>query len=126
MGSMSELGVDGGWTASADAWIALARDHASRTFLLDPEVLAECGDLHGRRVLDVGCGEGRFSRIVGTRDAIAVGLDPIAPLLDAAVASGGVNERYVLGAAEALPFRDASFDLAVFYLSLLDITGFRD
>jgi 2-polyprenyl-3-methyl-5-hydroxy-6-metoxy-1,4-benzoquinol methylase len=61
---MSDLSADGGWTASADAWIAFAPEHATRTLLLDPAVLAECGDLHGKRVLDAGCGEGRFCRLV--------------------------------------------------------------
>src|SRR3954470_18411537 len=101
---MTELGADGGWTASAEAWIALAPEHATRTLLLDPAVLAECGDLQGKRVLDAGCGEGRFCRILAGRGAQAVGLDPIAPLLDAALASGGANERYVIGGAERLSF----------------------
>src|SRR3954464_7709862 len=113
---MSELGADGGWTASADAWIALAPEHATRTLLLDPAVLAECGDLQGKRVLDVGCGEGRFSRLLAARGAYAVGLDPIAPLLEAALASRVGNERYILGAGERLPFGNASFDIVVFYL----------
>lgn len=123
---MTELGADGGWTASAAAWIALAPEHATRTLLLDPAVLAQCGDLHGKRVLDAGCGEGRFCRILASRGAEAVGLDPIAPLLDSARGQASANERYVLGAGERLPFQDACFDIVVFYLSLIDITGYRD
>jgi ubiquinone/menaquinone biosynthesis C-methylase UbiE len=46
-------------------------------------------------------------------------------LIDAARASAGVNERYVLGTAERLPFVDVSFDIVVFYLSLIDITDYR-
>jgi SAM-dependent methyltransferase len=123
---MTELGADGGWTASANAWIALAPEHATRTLLLDPAVLAECGDLQGKRVLDAGCGEGRFCRILASHGAEAVGLDPIAPLLDSARGQASASERYVLGAGERLPFQDASFDLVVFYLSLIDITGYRE
>ena len=122
---MSELGADGGWTASAEAWIKLAPEHPTRTLLLDPVMLQQSGDVHGKRVLDVGCGEGRFARLLAARGAEVVGLDPIAPILDAAVAQASANERYVLGAGEHLPFADESFDILVFYLSLLDITGFR-
>src|SRR3954463_9470079 len=89
---MSEPGADGGWTASASAWIALAPEHATRTLLLDPAVLAECGDLHAKRVLDAGCGEGRFSRILAARGAEAVALAPIEPLLDSACEQASANE----------------------------------
>jgi SAM-dependent methyltransferase len=123
---MSELGVDGGWTASADAWIALAPVHATRTLLLDPAVLAECSDLQGKRVLDAGCGEGRFCRILASHGAEAIGIDPIAPLLDSARASASAKERYVLGTGECLPFAEASFDIVLFYLSLIDITDYRN
>lgn len=123
---MSDLGPDGGWTASASAWIALAPNHATRTLLLDPTVLAECGDLRGKRVLDAGCGEGRFGRILASHGAEAVGLDPIAALIDKARTSANDGERYVVAAGEQLPFGDASFDIVLFYLSLIDITTYRN
>jgi SAM-dependent methyltransferase len=123
---LAELGPDGGWTASADAWIKLAPQHPTRTLLLDPVMLAQTGDVQGKRILDVGCGEGRFARLLADRGAEVVGLDPIAPILDAAVAQASTKERYVLGAGEHLPFGAASFDILVFYLSLLDITGYRE
>jgi hypothetical protein len=45
---MSDLGEDGGWIASTDAWIRLVQDHPTRTLLLGGFVLEELGDVAGR------------------------------------------------------------------------------
>lgn len=87
-------------------------------------MLRMCGTVEGRKVLDVGCGEGRFCRMLRDRGADTVGIDPTPPLL------GTARERdpdgsYLLGKAEQLPFEDASFDILVFYLTLIDIPDFR-
>ena len=120
-----DLGVDGGWTASAAAWIGFADGHASRTLLLDPAVLAEAGDVRGKRVLDVGCGEGRFSRRLAALGAQCVGLDPVWPMLEASTRAAADRETYVRGSGDSLPFQNETFDLVVFYLSLIDIADFR-
>src|SRR6266571_3559543 len=99
-----DLGVDGGWTASAEAWVELAPDDTTRKFLLDPVVLEEAGEVAGERVLDVGCGEGRFSRLLVARGAHTVGVDPIRLMLKAARRRAGAHEQYALAAGEALPF----------------------
>jgi ubiquinone/menaquinone biosynthesis C-methylase UbiE len=123
---VAELGADGGWLESAEAWIELAPDHDTRRLLLDPIMLAEAGDVSGLRILDIGCGEGRFSRLLAERGAVAVGLDPIRRLIEAAIEAGGDgSQRYIQGAGEQLPFRDGSFDIVVAYLALIDITDFR-
>jgi len=111
-----------GWKASASAWIdsqGEAGDY-SRAIVLDAPMLERVKRRSHANALDVGCGEGRFCRLL-TREGIAtVGLDPTEPLIDHARLRDP-NGMYCVGRAEALPFRDASFDLVVSYLSLLDI-----
>lgn len=68
------------------------------------------------RVLDVGCGTGALLREMIVRVPYSeayVGLDPAPNMI--AVARRGSDPRitFVCGAAEALPFPDASFDLVV-------------
>jgi SAM-dependent methyltransferase len=122
---MAELGPDGGWTASAEAWIALAKDHDTRVLLLDPALLNELGDVSGLRILDLGCGEGRFSRLLTARGATTVGIDPVQRLLTHARDVGGEHEAYVRGSGDSLSFADQSFDVVVAYLCLIDIPDFR-
>ncbi|HEX5139428.1 MAG TPA: methyltransferase domain-containing protein, partial [Dehalococcoidia bacterium] len=95
---------DGGWTASAEAWIALAPEHATRTLLLDPVMLAEAGDVSGTRILDLGCGEGRFSRLLAERGAVTVGIDPIRRLIEEARSRAKPAEQYAIASGEELPF----------------------
>src|SRR5262249_697984 len=49
---------DGGWTASADAWIARMGEHGDdgRRYVLDPALLARIEGRTFARALDVGCG----------------------------------------------------------------------
>lgn len=113
------------WESSAEAWATFVEQgDANRDLLLDPVMLARCGDVAGLRVLDVGCGEGRFCRMLAKRGAEVTGIDPTAGLLEVALAKGG-GPTYEEAHAESLPFADALFDLVVSYLSLIDIEDFR-
>src|SRR4029077_242643 len=66
--------------------------------------------LAGRRVLDLGCGKGRFARALGEQGARVVGLDVSAAMLEEAAGTGLDRVR---GSARRLPFETASFDRVV-------------
>jgi SAM-dependent methyltransferase len=118
-----QVAADGGWAASAEAWLtAIDRDPARA--MLDPIMLRLAGDVKGARVLDVGCGEGRFCRMLAKRGATCAGIDPTALLLRTASQRGGLSA--VRAVAEALPFAPASFDLAVTCITLVDIEHYRE
>lgn len=73
-------------------------------------ILGALGPLDGRRVLDLGCGKGRFAGILAARGARVVGLDVSAAMLAGA---DGSSLHRVQGSARRLPFAPASFDAAV-------------
>jgi SAM-dependent methyltransferase len=114
--------VNNGWQDSADAWIADQGDLGDfgRRYVLDPVMLPRALAGAPKRALDVGCGEGRFCRMLRRHGIATVGLDPTPALLATARArdAGGT---YVEGVAEHLPFDDGAFDLVVSYLTLIDI-----
>lgn len=117
------------WLELAPQWIAQARagGDRSRKGLLDDYVLAACGDVSGLRVLDSGCGEGRFCRMLVERGAgYVVGVDNCPPMIEAARELQSLKEEYFLADVQDLSFlEDASFDLAVSYLNHCDLVDFQ-
>ena len=84
------------------------------------------GEVAGRRVLDVGAGEGRFARELVLRGARVVALDRSEAMLRAGgITREGLHPEPVMGDALELPFADESFDVvvAVTVLCLLDGAG---
>ena len=83
------------------------------------DVMSDLLPLPGARTLDVGCGNGRITRLIAAAGAEVVGIDPGRSQIEAAAAVPAVNgERYVLGAAEHLPVVDGAADIAFFFNSL--------
>jgi demethylmenaquinone methyltransferase/2-methoxy-6-polyprenyl-1,4-benzoquinol methylase/phosphoethanolamine N-methyltransferase len=73
----------------------------------------------GERVLEVGCGTGEVAQRaragVGP-DGQVSGIDPSADMIDVAhkkAARAGLDIEYRVGAIEALPYPDASFDVVL-------------
>ncbi|HSC50025.1 MAG TPA: methyltransferase domain-containing protein [Gaiellaceae bacterium] len=78
------------------------------------ETLIREADLAGRRVLDVGCGTGRFLAQLAPL-AKAWGVDSSPEMLEVARARVGVA-GLKLGSAEQLPFKDGWFERATMWL----------
>src|SRR6185369_4290246 len=74
------------WDAAAEDWIAHADGSDYQNLFLLPRMLALAGDVSGRRVLDLGCGEGAYSRALAARGARVTGIDGSATLIAAATA----------------------------------------
>ncbi|MFM9828778.1 MAG: class I SAM-dependent methyltransferase [Sphingomonas sp.] len=110
------------WERSAAAWIASQGEAGdfTRQHVLDPVMISQVAGRGYRRALDIGCGEGRFCRMIAPHIASVVGIDP-SPSLVAEARRRDPSGDYRLGRAEQLDCADAAFDLVISYLSFIDI-----
>ena len=92
----------------------------ARRYVLDPIMLPCALARSPNTALDVGCGEGRFCRMLRRHGVEVTGIDPT-PKLIAAARARDAKSTYLEVPAEQLPFEDDSFDLVVSYLTLIDI-----
>lgn len=111
-----------GWEESAAAWISGLGTEGdfARQFVLDAPMLERARLSGAKTALDVGCGEGRFCRMLAAEGLATAGIDP-APSLIGEARRLHPDGDYRVAGAEQLPFEDESFDLVVAYLSLIDI-----
>lgn len=121
-GSPMTMDTGDGWDASAGAWITEQGEAGDylRRFVLDAPMIERIRDGHFENALDVGCGEGRFCRMMRDMGLRVVGIDPTQALIEHARQLDPAGD-YRIGRAETLEVADGAFDLVVSYLSLCDI-----
>ncbi|HJO97910.1 MAG: class I SAM-dependent methyltransferase [Rhodospirillales bacterium] len=77
------------------------------------------GEVDGKRIVIVGCGEGRVVRLVSAAGARAVGVEANPQrLASARRAPAEADETYVEGEGVDLPFDDASADVILYFGTL--------
>jgi len=97
-----------------DAW--LASPGGSLANRLEQHAMLRAIPLDGNQfALDLGCGTGQYTRSLALRGYQMVGADPSRAMLAVARVRGSAGDRvaYVQAIGEALPFRDATFAVAV-------------
>ncbi len=80
----------------------------------------------GGRLLDIGCGDGRFSRAVAGLFKAVSGIDINSKRIEQARAferEAGLAIDFRVGPAEHLPYADSSFDVVTFSNSLHHVTA---
>jgi SAM-dependent methyltransferase len=94
----------------------------------DIEIARELIGLAGKRVLDIGCGEGELTRALARDGAEVTGIDPHEGRIGRArekAAEEGVAVTFEVGIGEDLPYADASFDITVLSNSLHHVPADR-
>jgi len=89
--------------------------------IIKPNLLRLLGEIKGKHILDVACGQGYFSRAMHEKGAKVTGIDIAAPLIALAKKQGPVDISYLVASADRIPLPDSSFDAAICVLALQNI-----
>jgi SAM-dependent methyltransferase len=108
------------WAGAAAQWIAWARAPNHDAFWAYRDALVDYIGAGTGQALDVGCGEGRVSRILKTCGYRVTAVDPVAELVTAAEQAQSAHD-YAIAPASDLPFDNQSFDLVMAYNVLMDV-----
>ncbi|WP_238339216.1 class I SAM-dependent methyltransferase [Candidatus Manganitrophus noduliformans] len=103
-----------------DAWYQTPL--GSLAHALESEVIFNLAEVKpAERAIDIGCGTGIYTLELARRGSRVVGVDPSMEMIAIArekFRRAGLPGLFVLGSAEALPFRPSCFDLALAVTSL--------
>jgi len=119
------------WNEATESWVKFVRSGKDyyREYLNGPALKRMIGNVEGKKVLDVGCGEGYFSRFFARAGAEVTGIDISEGLIKAAVEE---EERHPLGvkyfvadAANLNMLNSESFDVVFCYMALMDIRDYE-
>lgn len=94
--------------------------------LIMPNLLRILAPKPGEQVLDVGCGQGFFGRMIASQGAKVVGIDVADELIKLAKAEAGERENYLVMSAENMSgLNDGRFDAAICVLALQNIKNLQ-
>ena len=116
------------WNAAADDWVAHADASDYQNLFLQPRMFRLAGNVAGRRLLDLGCGEGAYSRELARRGAHVTGIDGSARLVEVAserAAAARLDIDYHCANASALEgVLPGSFDLIVASMIFMNVEDY--
>src|SRR3989344_7909634 len=89
--------------------------------VIKPNLLRILGDIKDKRILDVACVQGFFSRALASAGAHVTGADIAPELIAIAKKLGPASITYLAAPASRMPLPDESFDAAICVLALQNI-----
>ncbi len=119
---MGETHSGAEWDGNAAAWIEMSRAGADRyrDLVNTPGFLDVLPVVAGLQVIDIGSGEGHNTRLLGGRGARLTALD-VSETFVRAARDADRSIDHLLADGTTLPFRDASFDAATAFMSIMDM-----
>jgi ubiquinone/menaquinone biosynthesis C-methylase UbiE len=119
------------WDEAAESWVDFVRQGKDyyRDELNNPATFKLIGNVKGRLVLDLACGEGYNTRILAKKGAKMVGVDFSAKLVQLAKTEEAKKklgiDYYIKDAADLSRFPSNRFDLVTCFMALQDIKEYK-
>lgn len=112
------------WNAMGDEWVELAQTGESRMCFIMPNMLKFMGDVKGKKILDLGCGEGGYSRELSKKGAQLVSIDCSKKAIEFANAFAKEEnlhiEHHIRNSNDLFDIESEQFDIVLCSMMLMD------
>lgn len=117
------------WNNLGEEWFELAQKGEARMHFIMPYMLKYMGNVDGLKILDLGCGEGGYSRELAKCNARVVAVDcsekAIKYSVEAAKKEALEIEHYVRNSNDLYGIKDNEFDIVLYSMMLMDCEDFE-
>lgn len=117
------------WSAMGDEWFEMAQTEHTRIRFILPNMLNFMGDVHGLKILDLGCGEGGYSRELTKRGAQLVSIDCSERAIEHAVTLAEKENlaiaHYIRNSNDLFDIDAEQFDIVLCSMMLMDCEDFE-
>lgn len=112
------------WNQLGDEWIGLAETGESRMCFIMPYMLELIGDVSGKEILDLGCGEGGYSRELSKKGADVVSVDCSEVLIEYARNQARLSnfniQHHIRNSNDLYGIENEIFDIVLCSMMLMD------
>ncbi len=112
------------WNKMGDEWVELAQTDELRNCFIMPNMLKFIGDVAGKKILDLGCGEGGYSRELAKKGAQLVSVDCSKRAIEIASALAEKEnlkiEHFIRNSNDLFDIEPEQFDIVLCSMMLMD------
>lgn len=112
-----------------DEWVQMAQSNPHRIHFIMPFTLRQLGDVSGKVVLDLGCGEGGYSRELARKGARVIAVDCAENAIKYCVSKSKEDQLeisyYVRNSCDLYDIANDTFDIVLSSMMLMDCEDFE-
>ena len=117
------------WDGIAEEWAKFSEKNDYRNHFIIPNTIGMMGDIKGKSILDLGCGEGGYARILANMGADVTGIDCSYKTIEIAKEKSvkeELNINYLVGNSSSLDeISDSKYDIVLSSMMLMDCEDFK-